>query len=54
MKTVLIVAGVLVLAAAAVLWICVKGIGKMDWEEQQQIRQQIEDDRLSCGLIEED
>ncbi len=54
MKIVLILAGVLVLAAAAVLWICVKGIGKMAEEERQQIRQQIEDDRLSCGLIEED
>lgn len=54
MKTVLIIAGIVVLAAAAVLWICVKGIGNMAEEEQQQIRQQIEDDRLTCGLIEED
>ena len=54
MKTVLIIAGIVVLAAAAVLWICVKGIGKMAEEEQRQIRQQIEDDRLTCGLIEED
>lgn len=51
MKPVLIIAGIVILVAAAVLWICVKGIGKMAEEEQQQIRSQIEDDRLSCDLI---
>ena len=54
MKPVLIIAGVVALAAAAVLWACGQGIGKMTQEEEQQIRSQIEDDRLTCGLIEED
>lgn len=54
MKTVLIVAGVVALAAAAVLWLCVKALNEVAREEEQQLRQQIEDDRASCGLIEED
>jgi hypothetical protein len=53
MKTVLIIAGVAALTAAAVLWTCAKGIGQIAREEDQQIRHQIEDDRLTCGLIEE-
>lgn len=54
MKTVLIIAGVVVLAAVAVLYGCVKGLKQIAKEEEQQIQRQIEDDRLSCGLIEED
>lgn len=62
MKSVLILAGIVALAAAAVLCVCIKGIGKMAEEEQQQIRQQMADEPFSCcyedhdvsGLIEED
>ena len=54
MKTVFIVAGVVVLAAAAVLWVCTRALNQIAREEDLQIRSQIEDDRLTCGLIEEE
>jgi hypothetical protein len=62
MKPVLIIAGIVILVASAVLWGYIKGIGKMAEEEQQQIRQQMADEPFSCcyedhdvsGLIEED
>lgn len=54
MKTVLFVAGIIVLAAATVLWACTRALNQIAKEEEQQIRYQIEDDRISCGLIEED
>ena len=54
MKTVLIIAGVVALAAASALWLCAKALNEVAKEEEQQLWQQIEDDRISCGLIEED
>lgn len=62
MKTVLIVAGVVVLAAAAVLWVCTRALNQIAREEEQQIRPQMADEPFSCcyydhdisGLFEED
>jgi hypothetical protein len=54
MKTVLIIAGVVALAAAAVLWVCAKALNEVAKEEEQDLRLQIEDERLTCGLIEEE
>lgn len=62
MKTVLIVAGVVVLAAAAVLWVCTRALNQIAREEEQRIRQQMADEPFSCcyddhdisGLFEED
>lgn len=54
MKTLLILLGI-VLASAFVLIRCATKVVKICAEEEdQKIRMQIEDDRLSCGLIEED
>lgn len=54
MKTFLICIGIVILAAAGLLAICFRAIHKADAEEQEEIRILMEDDRLSCGLIEED
>lgn len=62
MKTVLIVAGIVALAAAAVLRICTRALNQIAREEDRQIRQQMADELFSCcyddhdisGLIEED
>lgn len=54
MKTFLIFIGIVILAAAALLTLCAWALHKTDAEEQEEIRILMEDDRLSCGLIEED
>lgn len=58
MKTTLTIAAVLLglvaLVLIGVLRFFVWAVGTAAREEDRQIRQQIEDDRVTCGLIEED
>lgn len=55
METVIvIVLGLAALIGAAVVFGCLRGVDKISKEEDARAAMQMEDDRLSCGLIEED
>ena len=54
MKTFVICIGIVALIGAALLWVCAWAVGEMEKEEQELLRIQLEDDRTTCGLIEED
>ena len=60
MKTIaLTILGIIVLAAAAVCWVCTVGLGKIAREEEQRQVQELQyaccyDDHDVSGLIEED
>lgn len=46
--------GLAVLVMAAVGIICVISVGSISKEEDERARRQMEDDRVTCGPIEED
>ena len=54
MKIFAIIIGAVILAAAAVLCACLRGVAAISKEEDRRNTVLMEDDRFSCGLIEED
>lgn len=54
MKILVIYIAIVILCAAALLFLCAWALHKVDAEEQEEIRIILEDDRCSCGLIEDD